>query len=101
MRIDHDDSVNYTKLKEDFDRLIKLCRQTIHQLNNQLTFVLVNTQLVLLVLTNEKLRGYLTEVELAARDIDAMTNLFQESIEAINQEYLQRNILDKENLPEK
>ena len=82
---------NYTEFKGTIDEgealknLMQMSRGLAHQLNNHLTTILANTQLVFLMLENEELRPYLKAVEHATRDAADMVATFQESIRALAQ----------------
>ena len=65
--------------------LIGMGRKLAHQLNNQLTTILANTQLVCLMLESEELGPYLKAVEDATRDAAETVGSFQESVRALAQ----------------
>jgi len=68
-----------TSEENDLDELMKMSRQFAHRLNNLLTTILANTQLVLLIAQDEELKPYLTAVEDASRDAGKAIRKFQES----------------------
>ena len=63
--------------------LILTNRMLAHQLNNLLTTILANTQLMLLVVNDEELKPYLEALQDAARGAGAMVREFQGSVKAL------------------
>lgn len=69
--------------EDKFKKLVQISRHLAHQLNNLLTTILANTQLMLLVAKDEELKPYLKALENAARSAGAMVRDFQGSIKAL------------------
>lgn len=82
IRADEEDEKPPTS-EEKFDNLMKSSRSLAHELNNQLTTILANTQLVLLMAEDESLKTYLDAVEEAAGTAGNLVHKFQESIRAL------------------
>jgi signal transduction histidine kinase len=68
---------------DEFDHLMQMSRALAHHLNNQLTTILSNTQLVILMTKDEDLKPYLKAVEDAARDVGTVVHEYQESSQAL------------------
>ena len=83
------------KEEDKFDNLMQMSRELAHQLNNGLTSILANAQLMSLILKDEELRPYLKSVEDATRDTGAVVRNFQEAIRALDGSALQKSALDQ------
>ncbi len=83
MELERDD---FDLVEDNLCKLLKLSRQSMHQLNNNLTTILANTQLTLLMLKDEKLRHYLESVEDAARKAGYIVRSFQESTQSFTED---------------
>ena len=69
--------------KDKFDELVQMCRHVAHQTNNLLTAILANTQLILLLVSDDELESYLGITERAARDVGALMHEFQVSFQTL------------------
>ena len=78
-------------LEDRFNELIEIGRHTSHQLNNLLTTILTNSQLVLLIGKDEESESLLGAIEKAARDAGRILLNFQECIHAFSRDTQQIN----------
>jgi len=67
----------------ELNDLVQMSRHLAHQLNNLLTTILANTQLMFLVVNDEELRPYLEALQDAARDAGTIVREFQGSVKAL------------------
>ena len=74
--------------------LIKMGMDLSHQLNNLLTAILVNTQIMLMIIQDDESKSYLGSVESAARDAANIVGKFQESVRAVAKLYPQADTSD-------
>lgn len=90
-----DDSERAVPEERKFDDLIQMCRNLAHQLNNLLTTILTNTQLMFLIVKDEELKPYLRIVEDATHDAGVTVREFQESTRALAGLSSQENVSDE------
>ena len=69
--------------EDKFNNLVRMSRNLAHQLNNLLTTILANTQLMLLMVKDKELGPYLGALEDAARDAGMTVREFQKSVKAL------------------
>ena len=69
--------------QDEYSNLMQISRHLAHQLNNLLTTILANTQLVSLMVEDEELKRYLIAVENATREAGAAVREFQGSLRAL------------------
>lgn len=72
--------------EDKFNRLIKMSRYTSHQLNNLLTTILANVQLVMLMGGSEDPKPLLKAIEDSALNAGTMVTEFQKAIRALLKE---------------
>ena len=77
-----------------FEHLVQISREFAHQLNNLLTTVLANAQLVSLMVKDEELMPYLKSVEDATRDAGTIVHDFQRSLRALDSSASYRGLSD-------
>jgi signal transduction histidine kinase len=80
---DNDDSTEIVGGNDRFADLVQISREMAHQLNNLLTTILANVQLISLMLEDEELRPYIKPVEEATRDAGTIVSDFQNSVRAL------------------
>jgi signal transduction histidine kinase len=85
--------------EDKFQNLVRMSRKLAHQLNNQLTSILANTQLISLILKDEELRPYLKSVEDVAHDTGATVRNFQEAVRALAGSDSHENMLEQTRPP--
>jgi signal transduction histidine kinase len=95
-----DDSEKAVAEERKIDDLIQMGRHLAHQLNNLLTTILTNTQLMLLIAKDEELKPYLRIVEDATHDAGVVVRGFQESIRGVAGLSSQEKISDKTRQPD-
>ena len=69
--------------ESEFDHLMQMSKVLAHSLNNQLTTILSNTQLMILMTKDEDLKPYLKAVEDATREVGTVVHEYQESAQAL------------------
>lgn len=69
-----------TAEEDELNNLIQVGRSLSHQLNNLLTTILANTQLMFLIVKDAELKSHLKAVENATRDAGTVVRKFQESV---------------------
>jgi signal transduction histidine kinase len=80
----HRGSLEETIADEDkFSRLTQMSRHLAHRLNNLLTTIMANTQLMRLAAKDEELKSYLGPVEDAAREAGTIVHEFQRSVKVL------------------
>jgi signal transduction histidine kinase len=79
----HSNSEETITEEDKLSNLIQTGRHLAHELNNLLTTILANTQLVSLIAKDEDLKSYLGAVEDATRDAELLVRDFQGAIRAI------------------
>lgn len=68
--------------EDEFGHLVQIGRELAHELNNLLTIILTNTQLVMLIAKEKELMPHLKSVEDATREVETIVQGFQKSVEA-------------------
>ena len=68
--------------EDEFGHLVHIGRELAHELNNLLTTILTNTQLVMLIAKEEELIPHLRTVEGATREVGIIVQDFQKSVQA-------------------
>jgi signal transduction histidine kinase len=71
--------------EDEFNKLLQMGRHLAHELNNLLTTILANTQLMFLVVKDEELKPYLEALEDAARDAGTIVREFQGSVKELTE----------------
>jgi signal transduction histidine kinase len=66
----------------EFNQLAQMGRNLAHEVNNQLTIITSNTQLMILITKDRDLITYLKAVEDAARDMEKIVRDYQDSSRA-------------------
>ena len=94
-----DNSEKTVSEERKFNDLIQMGRHLAHQLNNLLTIILTNTQLMFLIVKDEELKPYLRIVEDATRDAGVTVCEFQESIRALAGLSSQKKVSDETRQP--
>ena len=80
----HRGDLEETIAEEDkFSKLIQTSRHLAHQLNNLLTTIIANAQLMCLVVKDEELKAYLEPLEEAAREAGTTVREFQRSVKVL------------------
>ena len=74
----------------EFDHLVQMGNTLAHQLNNQLTTILANTQLMILMTKDDDLMSYLKAVEDATREVGTLVRDFQESSQALTKPFMHK-----------
>lgn len=69
--------------EDKFNELVQMSRHLAHQLNNLLTTILANTQLMFLVVNDEELKPHLEALQDAARGAGTIVREFQGSVKAL------------------
>lgn len=67
--------------EDEFGHLVQISKELVHELNNLLTTILTNTQLVMLIAKEKELMPHLKSVEGAAREVGTIVQDFQKSIQ--------------------
>ena len=92
----HHGHVENTPAEEDnLKDLVRTSRDLAHSLNNLLTTILANTQLVSLMVKDEELKPYLNAVEKATGEAGETVREFQESIRILAGMSTQRDMLNR------
>jgi len=85
MMVDRYDSSDVELLlseEDEFGHLVQISRELAHELNNLLTTILTNTQLVMLIAKEEELMPHLKSVEDAVCEMGTIVRDFQKSVQA-------------------
>ena len=92
---DHCLSEETANVEENLDSFVKKGRYLSHELNNLLTTILANTQLMMLVLEDAELKDYLETVEDATREAGVLVHDFQGSIRQLRSSTSQEHVSSK------
>lgn len=90
-----DNSKEVSPEEDRFNNLMQMSRHLAHQLNNLLTTIMANTQLMSMMVRDEERESYLRSIEDATRNAGAIMREFQESIIALARPSTQENTLDE------
>jgi signal transduction histidine kinase len=71
-------------IENKLENLIQISRNTAHKLNNMVTTILANAQLMSLIVEDEELKDYLKSIENAASDAGVTVREFQLTVRSFS-----------------